>query len=65
MEAYERQADNSWLLREANRLGAAVSLPGTGVTLPGTGVTLPLAEIYDRVEFPASTVPPRPRPPES
>ena len=58
MEAYERQADNSWLLREANRLGAAVSLPGTGVTLP-------LAEIYDRVEFPASTVPPRPRPPGS
>ena len=65
VEVYERQADNSWLLREENRLGAAVSLPGTGVTLPGTGVTLPLAEIYDRVEFPASTVPPRPRPPES
>jgi len=52
VEAYERQADNSWLLREEIRLDAAVNR---------TGATLPLAEIYDRVEF-FSTVPPRPRP---
>jgi Uma2 family endonuclease len=52
VEVYERQTDNSWLLREENRLDAAVNLPGTGVTLP-------LAEIYDRVEFPASSMPPR------
>jgi Uma2 family endonuclease len=57
LEVYERQADNSWLLREENRLDAAVNLPPTNVILP-------LAEIYDRVEF-FSTVPPRPRQPES
>jgi Uma2 family endonuclease len=58
VEVYERQADDSWLLREENRLDAAVNLPGADVMLP-------LAEIYDRVEFPASSVPPRPRPPQA
>jgi len=57
VEVYERQADDAWLLREENRLDDDVNLPGTGVTLP-------LAEIYDRVEFPASRVPPRPRSPQ-
>ncbi len=44
VEVYERQADNSWVLREENRLEAAVQLPGIAVSLP-------LAEIYDRVNF--------------
>ena len=55
MEVCERQAEDSWLLREENRLNAAVILPGAEVILP-------LAEIYDRVEFPASNMPPRSRP---
>jgi Uma2 family endonuclease len=55
VEVYERQADNSWLLREEKRLDAAVKVPGIEVELP-------LAEVYARIVFAASTVPPRPTP---
>ncbi|HWE03236.1 MAG TPA: Uma2 family endonuclease [Tepidisphaeraceae bacterium] len=54
VEVYERQADDSWVLREENRLDAAVKVPGISVTLP-------LAEVYDRIEFSASDA--RPKPP--
>lgn len=45
IEVYERNADGSWLLREASGLEASV-------VIPGIDVTLPLAEVYDRVTFP-------------
>jgi Uma2 family endonuclease len=48
VEAYDRQPDGSWRLREAKGLNATLSIPGIDVTLP-------LAEIYDRVEFPPPT----------
>jgi Uma2 family endonuclease len=54
VEVYERQADNSWLLREQSDMGAAV-------TLPILSVTLPLKDIYDRIDFPSPGLPPRPR----
>ena len=57
VEVYERQKDASWLLREQTGLDKSV-------TLPGISVDLPLAEIYDRVEFPPATIPPRPKSPE-
>ena len=57
IEVHERQDDNSWLMREENRLDAAVKLPGISVTLP-------LAEVYDRIAFAASDARPRPRLPE-
>jgi Uma2 family endonuclease len=53
VEVYAKQSDGSWMLREENRLDAAVELPVINVKLP-------LAEIYDRVEFPASDMPQRP-----
>jgi Uma2 family endonuclease len=54
IEVYERQADNSWLLREEDRLDGVVHPPAISVILSP-------AEIYDRIEFPPTDVPPRPR----
>ena len=45
VEVFERQQNNTWLLREESRLDASVNLPGAEIALP-------LAEIYDRVVFP-------------
>jgi len=56
IEVYTRQSSNTWLLSEEMRLDASVDVPATGVKLP-------LAEVYDRVEFPPVTLPPRPRQP--
>jgi Uma2 family endonuclease len=43
VEVFERQPDDSWLLRNAN---------GTdSVTIPGIDISLPLAEIYQDVTF--------------
>jgi Uma2 family endonuclease len=53
IEVYERQPDNSWLLREENEKQGVVHLPAISVTLS-------LAEIYDRIEFPSTDLPPRP-----
>jgi Uma2 family endonuclease len=53
VELYERQGDQSWLLTEQSTLGASLRLPFISVELL-------LAEIYDRVEFPASPTLPRP-----
>jgi Uma2 family endonuclease len=50
VEIYERQAEGTWLLREAKGLDAQVKIPSIDVALP-------LAEIYDRVEF-AARMPP-------
>jgi Uma2 family endonuclease len=44
-EIYERQTGGSWLLREVNTVGAALSIPALEIDLP-------LAEVYDGVEFP-------------
>jgi hypothetical protein len=41
---YDRQPDNSWLLREASGLQASLAISTIGVELP-------LAEVYDRVNF--------------
>jgi hypothetical protein len=54
IEVYERQADNSWLLREEDRLDGAIHLLAISVILSP-------AEIYDRIEFPAADLPPRPK----
>jgi Uma2 family endonuclease len=54
VEIFERQADDSWMFRELKQSGAVIQLPWISASLP-------LAEIYDRIEFPASDVPPRPR----
>ena len=54
IEVYERQPDNSWLLREEDRLGVAIHLPAISVILS-------TAEIYDRIEFPPTDLPPRPK----
>jgi Uma2 family endonuclease len=54
IEVYERQADNSWLLREEDRLDGAIHLPAISVILSP-------AEIYDRIAFPPTDVPPRPK----
>jgi Uma2 family endonuclease len=51
VEIYERQTSGAWLLRDADGLDAAL-------TLPAIGVDLPLSEIYAGVEFP----PPEPTP---
>jgi Uma2 family endonuclease len=50
VEVYERQAEGTWLLREARGLDARVSIPSIDVALP-------LADIYDRVEFAARVSP--------
>ena len=58
-EVYSRQADGSWLLREAKGLDGVLSIPSIGIDLP-------LSEIYDRVDFtaaPAETSPPLPNTP--
>lgn len=57
IEVFERQRDESWLLREEKQLSAAVQIAGISVNLP-------LAEIYDRIEFTASGKPPRPTIPQ-
>ena len=54
VEVYERQKDDSWLLREEKRLDATIQLPGLSVTLS-------MKETYDRIDFAASGMPPRPR----
>ncbi len=54
VETFERRPDGSWLMREDRKLDGSVELPGLNLSLP-------LAEIYDRVEFPASQRPPRPQ----
>jgi Uma2 family endonuclease len=46
-EVFERQADGSWLLREARGLQATLSIRPVGVDLPMT-------EVYDRVDFSAA-----------
>jgi hypothetical protein len=48
-EVYDRQPDNSWLLREASGLEASL-------TIASIGVELPLTEIYDRVNFAADAI---------
>ena len=50
VEIYERQTNGKWDLQEASGLDATV-------TFPSLDVELPLAEIYDRVVFPASPIP--------
>jgi Uma2 family endonuclease len=50
VEVYERQAEGTWLLREAQGLDSQV-------TIPSIGVVLPLAEVYERVEFVARASP--------
>ena len=44
VEIFERQADNSWLLREARGQNAVLKIEPINVELP-------LSEIYDRVDF--------------
>jgi Uma2 family endonuclease len=46
VEIYQRQSDGSWLLREEDRLDAAIAIPPLGIELP-------LAEIYASVDFTA------------
>ena len=58
VEVYERQGDDTWLFREVNRLSAMMRLSSINVALP-------LAEIYARVEFPASALPPQPQLPQT
>ncbi|MDB5319730.1 MAG: hypothetical protein JWN40_1361 [Phycisphaerales bacterium] len=50
VEVYERQAEGTWLLREAKGLEAQVRIPSIDVVLP-------LADVYDRVEFAARVSP--------
>ena len=50
VEVYERQAEGTWLLQEAQGLDSQV-------TIPSIGVVLPLAEVYERVEFVARASP--------
>lgn len=44
IEVYERQADGTWVLREAKGLESTIPVPGITIQLP-------LSEVYDRVEF--------------
>jgi Uma2 family endonuclease len=46
VEVYQPQADGSSVWREASGMDASV-------VIPGLGVSLPLAEVYERVSFPA------------
>jgi Uma2 family endonuclease len=50
VEVYERQAEGTWLLREAKGLEAQVRIPSIDVVLP-------LGDVYDRVEFAARVSP--------
>ena len=52
-EVYHRQADGDWSLSDARGLDAVMRLEAIGVEVP-------LSEVYDRVEFPATTSPPVP-----
>ena len=45
VEVYERQTNDSWILRDENQLNAMMRLASINVAVP-------LAEIYARVEFP-------------
>ncbi len=45
VEAYQRQPDGNWLLREARDLASSI-------TLHSIGITLPLSEVFHRVELP-------------
>ncbi len=45
IELFERQSDDSWLLREAKGLDSKLLVPGINIEFP-------LAEVYDRVVFP-------------
>jgi Uma2 family endonuclease len=47
VEIYARQADGSWLLREAKGSDGVLKIPSIGIDLP-------LAEVYDRVDFTAA-----------
>jgi Uma2 family endonuclease len=51
-EIFERQPDDSWLLREVRGREATLNIPSIGVVLP-------LAEMYARVEFPPAGTWPR------
>jgi Uma2 family endonuclease len=44
VDVYERQTDDSWLLRDATGLNSKIDIPAIRIELP-------LAEIYDRVTF--------------
>ena len=46
VEVNQPSADGTWILRDIKGLEATLSVPGINVTVP-------LAEIYDRVTFPA------------
>jgi Uma2 family endonuclease len=48
VEIYQRQADGTWLLHEADGLRASVKIDAINVELP-------LAEIYDGMQFPATS----------
>jgi Uma2 family endonuclease len=51
VELYERQADQTWRLSvRSDRAGS--------VSIECISIELPLSEIYDRIEFPPSTIPP-------
>jgi Uma2 family endonuclease len=58
VELYERQPEGAWRLTEKSDLQASVAIPCIAVELP-------LAEIFDRVEFVPSDIPPRPDLPRS
>jgi hypothetical protein len=46
VEVNEPSADGSWILRDVKGIE-------TTLTVPGTNIKIPLAEIYDRITFPA------------
>ncbi len=51
VEVYHRQPGGNWLLSEASGLGATIRLDAIGIELP-------LADVYARVQLPASVPPP-------
>lgn len=53
VELYERQADQTW------RLTVQSDVKGV-IRISSISVELPLAEVYDRIEFAPSPIPPRP-----
>jgi len=44
IDVFERQADSTWILRDASGIQARIAIAGIGIELP-------LAEVYDRVTF--------------
>jgi Uma2 family endonuclease len=49
-EVFERQPDGTWSLRDVTGLNESIRLGALGLELP-------LAEVYDRVDFPANQTP--------